>query len=82
MNKADKILNEVTIEPKRERFVRHINNQKCLFRYYTDGTTMKYCDPDCMALSHDDDYNYICLRLINVNCQANYTILFEMEPED
>lgn len=82
MNEVDKILNEVTIDSKRENFIRHINSQKCPFRCCTDGTTMKYCDPDCMALSHDDDYNYVCLRLINVNYQTNCINLFEGELED
>lgn len=82
MNDADKILNGVTIDSKRENFIRYISNQKCPFRCYTDDVTMKYCDPDCMALSHDDDYNYVCLRLVNINYQANYMNLFEIESED
>lgn len=81
MNDADKILNEVTIDSKRENFIRHINDQKCPFRCYADGG-MKYCDPNCMALSQDDDYNYVCLRLVNINYQANYMNLFEIESED
>lgn len=81
MNEADKILNEAAIDSERERFIKHIYNQKCPFRLYADNT-MKYCDPDCMALSHDDDYNYVCLRLINVNYQANFMNLFEIESED
>lgn len=82
MNEADKILNKATIDSKKERFIRYINNQKCPFRCCTDGTTMKYCDPDCMALVHNDDYNYICLRLINVNYQGNHINFFEMVSED
>lgn len=79
MSDADKILNEVVIDSKEKEFEYYISTKKCPFRTYTDSVTMKYCDPNCMALIRDENFNYSCMRLININYQANNVTLIEFE---
>lgn len=70
-------LDEFLIEDsKKEEFNNYISTKKCPFRTYADGA-MKYCDPYCMALICDNNYNYSCMRLMNINYSTPKMVFIE-----
>lgn len=78
------------IKSKSERLDDKMRDMNCPFRIRTvtraGGTTEQYfmpCDPDCVALIHQNDYSaYSCLRLVQARYTANKLCIASGIEED
>ena len=78
------------IKSKSERLDDKMRYMNCPFRIRTvtraGGTTEQYfmpCDPDCVALIHQNDYSaYSCLRLVQARYTANKLCIASGIEED